>query len=371
MFRQLAVIVPTFNEVGNVARLTELVGETLKDVDWEIIFVDDDSTDGTPDALLELSRSNPRVRFIRRVGRRGLSSACIEGMLSSHAPYLAVMDADLQHDETLLPEMLRLLVEENYELVSASRFLGSATNQGLSAARTRLSMAGIALAEKVIRANLTDPLTGFFALRREVIDEVVYDLSQAGFKILVDIFASAGRRLRYKEVPMNFRSRLSGESKLDVMISLEFITLLIDKVLGHIVPLRFVKFVLIGAMGVALHLLTLALLYSGLETSFMNAQVVATWVAMTFNFVLNNTFTYRDRRLKGRAFLFGLLSFYAICSIGALINVQVADFLYDHRIWWLLAGALGAVCGSVWNFGVSSTFTWGAARKRPARPSAA
>jgi len=371
MSRQFAVIVPTFNEVGNVAKLAELIEQTLAGIDWEVIFVDDDSSDGTPDALLHLSRSNPRVRFIRRVGRRGLSSACIEGMLSTHAPYLAVMDADLQHDETLLPEMLRLLVEEQYELVSASRFLDGASNQGLSSSRTRLSMAGIALAEAVIRADLTDPLTGFFALRRELIDEVVYSLSQAGFKILVDIFASAGRRLRYKEIPLHFRSRLSGESKLDAMISLEFITLLIDKVLGQIIPLRFVKFVLVGATGMALHLLILTLLHSGLGWSFLSGQAVATWIAMTFNFVLNNTFTYRDRRLKGRAFLFGLLSFYAICSVGALINIRLADFLYDHGIWWLIAGALGAVCGSVWNFGVSSTFTWRAARKRPSRRMAA
>ncbi|MBW8725460.1 MAG: glycosyltransferase family 2 protein [Inquilinus limosus] len=355
---ELAVVVPTLNEVGNVGRLVELLDAALAGIAWEVIFVDDDSTDGTAEAVYRIAESRDNVRCLKRIGRRGLSSASVEGMMATGAPYLAVMDADLQHDETLLPKMLARLKADKLDIVVASRFLPGSDLGTFSEKRERLSGLGIRLARMVVPKELTDPLSGFFMLRRPLIEEVADRLNGQGFKILLDIFASAGRPLRFAELPFVFRSRLSGESKLDFAVSLEFLMLIFDKVLGGTIPARFILFVMVGLSGVAVQLALVGLFLHGFNWDFYWAQAVAIVAAMTSNFALNNRITYRDKQLRGRDFLRGLLSFYAACAIGAVISLQVAEFLFEQHLPWALASFLGAALSSVWNFGVTSTFTW-------------
>lgn len=367
---QLAIIVPTLNERDNVEPLLGLLDQTLQGESWQVVFVDDDSTDGTLEVLHRLARERANVSVIQRVGRRGLSSACIEGMLATAAPFLAVMDADLQHDETLLPRMLGLARDEGYEIVVASRFAEGASAAGLSShAREMVSRVGNTLSRLVTRVPLTDPLSGFFLLRRDLLDRVVHALSGTGFKILLDIFASSPAPPRYAELGFTFRSRQAGESKLDTQVLWEFGMLLADKTLGRWLPVRFILFVTVGLLGVGVHLAVLGGLLH-LNISFLWAQAAATLVAMTSNFTINNSFTYRDRRLKGLRFVTGLLSFYLICAIGAVINVRIAELIFEQGIHWALAGFLGAMVGSVWNFGVSSTITWGPQRLRRRRAKA-
>ena len=361
---EVCIVIPTLNEAGNVRPLYDRLKLALEGIAWEAIFVDDNSSDGTREELLSISRADARVRFLHRINRRGLSSACVEGMLASTASYLVVMDSDLQHDEKLVPEMLRYLVEGNYDIVLGSRFAEGSKCEGLSAGREKLSRVGIRLANLVLGVQLTDPLTGFFAMPREVLLRVVNKLSLKGFKIVVDIFASSPRKLRHKELPMHFRERLRGESKLDTVIYAEFLFIIADKLFGWLVPVRFLLFVLVGSSGVILHLSVLGLLYRWAEARFVLAQAVATYVAMVSNYCINNLLTYYDQRLRGWAFLLGLLSFCAICSIGAAVNLLVAEFLFSTNVPWLLAGLLGAVVGAVWNYGVSSTFTWKKIGKR-------
>lgn len=365
---QLAIIVPTLNERDNIDPLVALLDRTLAGERWQVVFVDDDSTDGTLEVLHRLAQSRDNVSVLRRVGRRGLSSACIEGMLSTVAPELAVMDADLQHDETLLPRMLAMLREGPRDIVIASRFAAGGNADGLSSTERRhMSRLGNALARRLTRAPLTDPLSGFFVLRRSLLDQVVHDLSGTGFKLLVDILASSPSVPRYAEIPMGLRPRRAGESKLDSQVIREFGMLVADKTLGRWVPVRFVLFVMVGLMGVAVHLAVLGALLKGAGVAFESAQIAATVVAMTSNFVVNNAFTYRDRRLRGWAFLRGLLSFYLVCAIGAVINVRVASLVFDAGLLWVLAGMAGAAVGAVWNFGVSSIVTWGPRRGGPRR----
>jgi dolichol-phosphate mannosyltransferase len=355
----LAIIVPTLNERGNLRPLLDRLERALAGIRWEVIFVDDDSRDGSIDVLRHLQQRLPQVRAIQRVGRRGLSSACIEGMLASAAPYLAVMDADLQHDETILPEMMRRLQQSDLDIVIGSRFVpGGNANAGLSHRRLQLSQLGSSMSRMISGAGLADPMSGFFMLRRSFLEQTVRRLSGHGFKILLDLFASSPREVRFAEVPYTFRQRHAGESKLDSVVMLEYLTLIGDKLLGEYVPIRFVIFVLVGLFGVLVHLTMLALFFKGMELAFYPAQVLATLIAMTFNFNLNNLLTYRDRRLRGRGLIYGHLSFYLVCSIGAIANFQIAEMLYDMRVPWALAGLLGAVVGAVWNYGVSSTFTW-------------
>lgn len=354
----LTVVVPTFNEALNVPLVVERLDKVLYGIRWEVVFVDDDSPDGTADVARTLATADPRVRVIRRIGRRGLSTACVEGVLSSAAPYFAVMDGDLQHDDSVLPEMVRRLREEKLDIVVGSRYLDGERTGGLDGgARRFISRFGGKVARLVLKAELTDPMSGFFAMSRAAFDETVRNLSQQGFKILLDLFASAPRPLRFAEVPCDFHARQHGESKLDTMAAWEFGILVLDKLIGRYVPVRFAIFALVGGTGIVVHLGILWLM-SVLGYTFAPAQSVAVIAAMTWNFILNNFITYRDQRLRGFAFFTGLLSFYLIGAVGAFANIGIAQILFEQgRSWWL-AGIAGALIGVVWNFTMSSFFTW-------------
>ena len=354
---ELTVVVPTRNERGNIGPLLERLERALSGVNWEVVFVDDDSPDGTADVVRAIARANPRVRCIQRVGRRGLSSACIEGILSSSAPFAAVIDADLQHDEKLLPRMFHDAVGENLDVVVGSRHVEGGSLGDWAQSRRRVSTFATRLARFAVKTELTDPMSGFFLVRRTAFDATMRHLSGRGFKILVDLFASAPEPLRFKELPYRFGERHSGESKLDSVVILEYINLLLEKTVGRFVPVSFLLFAIVGALGVAVNLTTLGLARNVM--SFTAAKALATIVAMTSNFFINNVVTYRDVRLKGWNQVCGLLSFYAICSLGAVADVGISSLLYNTQgtEWWL-SGLAGIAVGSVWNYAMASAFTW-------------
>ncbi|HVH75917.1 MAG TPA: glycosyltransferase family 2 protein [Stellaceae bacterium] len=355
---ELAVVIPTLNEVDNVAIIVERLAAVLDGVHWEAIFVDDDSADGTADRVREIARARGNIRCLQRLGRRGLASACIEGVLASAAPYVAVMDGDLQHDESLIPAMLAAIKERRLDVVVASRHKPGGGLGDWQRSRVRISDIASRLGRLVIKAELSDPMSGFFLIERGAFEKTMRGLSGQGFKLLLDIFASSPVPLAFAELPYRFRRRLHGESKLDTLVAWEYLMLLLDKLTGGIVPVRFLLFGLIGGLGILTHLATLwAMLRSGF-VDFPAAQGIATVVAMTGNFLLNNLFTYRDRRLKGWRILTGLLSFYAVCGVGAAANVGVAFELFGAGHAWWLAGLGGAAVGVVWNYAVSSLVTW-------------
>jgi len=355
---KLAIIIPTLNERDNVEPLVARLVSTLPDVAWEALFVDDDSRDGTSEWVRAVARRNPRVRCLQRIGRRGLATACIEGVLATASPYVAVMDADLQHDERLLPQMLSVLESGAADLVVGSRYVPGGGIGNWDRGRARMSGLATLLARVICKADVADPLSGFFMCRREVFEGAMRRMSGQGFKILLDLLASSPEPLRVRELPYTFGERHSGESKLDLLITWEYAMLLADKLVGHIVPVRFALFALIGGLGLLVHLAALWIGLSILGFGFRAAQGVATVVAMTSNFFLNNQFTYRDQRLRGLALLRGLVVFYLICGLGAVANVGVASYAFTSSHTWWLAGVAGAVVGSVWNFAMSSVFTW-------------
>lgn len=355
---ELAVVIPTFNERENVPLLLAALADTLTGIEWEVIFVDDNSPDGTAERVREVAVTNRRVRILERVGRRGLSSACIEGMLATPAPYIAVMDADLQHDEKILPKMLERMKSEHLEIVVASRKITGGSMGEFAKGRVWLSNVGTWISRLVCRSEVSDAMSGFFLVDRTYVRETVPRLTGAGFKILLDLIASSPRPVLLGEVPYHFRNRQLGESKLDLNAELEYLHLLIDKLIGKFIPTRFALFVLVGTLGVFVHLGTLALLYRHEHIDFTVSQTVATIVAMTGNFLLNNTVTFRDRRLKGWRLLTGLLTFYLACSIGAVASVSFAQFMLNSHVAWYLAGISGMAISSVWNYGVNDLLTW-------------
>ena len=355
---ELAVVIPTLNEKDNVVPLVELLDAVLDGVSWEVIFVDDDSPDATAKRIREISRRDRRVRCLQRIGRRGLTTACIEGALATSAPYVAVMDADMQHDEKLLPQMLATLKSEPVDLVVGSRYVVGGGIGGWNSARASMSAFATRLSGLICKADIADPMSGFFMLRREVLEGALRRLSGQGFKILLDILASSPRPLQFRELPYEFRERQRGESKLDTLVAWEYMMLIADKLVGHIVPVRFALFAFVGGIGLLIHMSTLWFALTVVGVTFDPAQASAAVAAMTSNFFLNNMFTYRDRRLRGLALLRGLVSFYAICALGAVANVGIAGYVFSRNEVWWLAGLAGVAVGSVWNYAVSSVFTW-------------
>lgn len=353
---ELSVVVPTFREKDNIGLLVQKLDSALTGIAWEVIFVDDDSPDGTATEAKLLSRRDSRVRCIRRVARRGLAGACIEGILSSSAPYVAVMDCDLQHDERILPRMFELLKEGGVDLVVGSRY-STGGNSALSKRRDAISRSATSLAHRLTGVALNDPMSGFFMMRRDCFDPLAPSLATDGFKILLDIVLTARGSLRIHEEPYRFGLRQHGESKLDARVVLDFLGLLLAKVTGNVLSIRFLSFSLVGALGLVVHLAVLRLSLAG-GFGFPSAQTTAVMVAMCSNFFVNNQLTYRDKRLRGFGLVRGLAGFCAVSSVGAVANIGMATWLYAQQPVWWLAGAAGAIMGAFWNYSLSTLLVW-------------
>ena len=358
---ELAVVLPTLNERANIAPMVARLEEALGPAGWEAVFVDDNSRDGTAEEARRIGRTDPRIRVIQRIGRRGLASAAIEGMCATAAPFVAVMDADHQHDPALLVEMLAAVKSGEYDLAYASRFAEGGNADGLSSkSREKGSRVANALARKLTGTELSDAMSGYFLIRTETLRQQADNLSGIGFKIMLDILATARPKLRVKELPLKFAERLAGESKLDHGVALDFLAGLYERYFGRFIPTRFALFGTVGVIGVGVHMSVLAATFQTGLTNFSFGQAIATMVAMTFNFWLNNWLTYRDQKLTGSDSLFwGWLRFCLTCSVGAFANVAAATVLKDGGFTWWIAALIGILLASVWNYALSSRFVWG------------
>jgi dolichol-phosphate mannosyltransferase len=361
---EISLIVPAYRERDNIEPLLAALERTLTGLDWETIIVVDDALDGTEDVVRERAQQDRRVRCIHRIGRRGLASACIEGMLSSSAPYVAVMDADLQHDEALLPQLLEAAKRDGADLVVASRYMAGGSTGELAAERVLVSRLASRLSAVLCR-GLTDPMSGFFLVRRTFLEKVVRRLYGRGFKILLDLVAAARGGVRVIELPYRMRSRVYGESKLGLRVIAEFFMLLLYHLTGRLLPARFFLFAAVGVSGLGVHLAVLSACFRFSGTGFLASQALATLAAMTSNFFLNNAFTYADQRLRGPRLWRGLLAFYLACGIGSLINLALAEWLYLKGFAYPAAGLSGAVVAALWNFFTTASWTWGAVRRGP------
>lgn len=353
----LAVIIPTLNERDNVAPLLAALDRALSGREWEAVFVDDGSTDGTPEAIEAIAHYRRDVRLIRRHGRRGLSTAIIEGMMATTAPVVASIDADMQHDEAILPR-LHDAVLAGADVAVGTRYACGGSCGEWEASRVRKSEFATRLAAIVTKTRVSDPMSGFFVARRDAVLDAVPNMSGVGFKVLLDLLASSPRPLAVAEVPYTFRPRTAGESKLDSMVALEYLLLLLDKVTRGAVPARMILFLGVGAAGLIVNLAALDLLLNIAGFGFRIAQTAAVALSILFNFALNNWLTYNDRRLKGLAWLRGLATFMLVCGIGAIAQVGISEMVYDERRIWWIGGLAGAAVGAVWNYAASSFITW-------------
>lgn len=326
---ELTIVVPTLNERDNIVPFLAKVEAVLTDVAWELIFVDDDSPDGTADAVRTIARSDPRVRCLQRLGRRGLSTACIEGILASASLYVAVMDADMQHDERLLPQMLNLLKSATCDLAVGSRYIPGGGVGDWQSSRANISGFATVLSRLVCRVRIADPMSGFFMLRRDVFEGSMRRLSGQGFKILLDLIASSPRTLRVQELPFEFRTRQYGKTKLDTLVAWEFVMLLADKTLGSKVPVQFVTAAFITAFGFAINLVTRWVALDMWDASQIASRIAAISVSAGGIFFLNQLFTHRDNRLAGRQLAHRILIFFLSTIAFGLLTINAASACFN------------------------------------------
>ena len=356
---ELSVIAPTFMESANVERLVAALRAALGALRWQVIFVDDASPDGTAETIKALAADDARVSCLRRVGRRGLAGAVMEGALASAAPFVLVMDADGQHDAALIPAMLMRLRGGQADVVVASRYLADASAaDGLGAARLRMSHVANRLAARLCGLALSDPMSGFFMARREVFDAVATQVQPGGFKVLFDLLTASRTPLRVEEIALLFAPRTSGGSKLDRRVMLEYLCLLAARASGSLISPRLLLYALIGASGMAVHFAILWPILAWGRLGFGSANLLGAVAAMGSNYLLNNEITYRDRRRRGRRLATGLLRYALFCAAGLLINLTVALQLRTWTGAWWVGGAGGALAGAAWNYTAASLSVW-------------
>ena len=355
---QISVVVPTYNEADNMAAIYEGLATVLAEKSWELIVVDDDSPDGTADAVRRLAKQHDNVRCVQRTQERGLCSAVHWGVQAAHGDYIVVMDGDLQHDPALIPAMIEALGKGD-DIVSGSRFLASARAVGLSSdLRNSLSLWGNRLVNLFLGTRLTDPLTGFFATSRPLFLRSIPRMQADGFKVFFDLLYR-NRKATLKELAFDFRARQHGESKLQLYVFWLLMCDMISKLSGGLVPPRLVSFVGVGLIGSTVHF---SLLYASLALGavFWVAQTIATVTAMVFNFTINNILTYSTDRLRSGSFFKGLLLYSLIASFGIVANVSTAQLTHEHfKAHTFLAASVGIVIDVIWRFVVSNRLIWG------------
>ena len=360
----VSIIVPTYQESANIPILFERVKVALDGLPWEMIVVDDDSPDGTSNVAFGLAAKDRRLRCLRRVNRSGLAGAVIEGWMASSADFVAVIDGDLQHDEYVLRVMHRTLAEGTDDLVIGTR-LRKESGGSLTPARQRLSDMGAWFFRRIGGVAVTDPMSGFFMIRREIISCLAPRLSPDGFKILADVVLSASGNLNIVEVTYGFRKRNAGESKLTPLVAIDFLGLVVHHATAGALPIRFVLFAMVGAVGLVVHIAALSAIVEWFNMlAFDSGQLIATLLAMASNFILNNEITYRAYRYRGPSLILGFVTFALGCSVGAIANIDVASWLYKANQTWWVAGLAGALLSVVWNYAVSTNLIWRPGRRR-------
>ena len=363
MFKEeflITVIVPTLNEVGNIEKFISRIQKVLEQTKFQILFVDDNSKDGTINRINEFKKRYDNIDLIVRVGRRGLSGACIEGIQKAKSTYFAVIDCDLQHDEKLLVKMLKAFNEnKSLDLVVGSRHVNNGnSNKGLSYIRNLGSRYAIKLTQKLLKIEINDPMSGFFMAKKSSILSILNKLQPNGFKILADILATSRGNLITKELGYEFKKRDFGHSKMNFSVMLELLGLILSHLSFGIISIRFVLFGFVGFSGVIVQLMSTYFFFKIITLSFFYSHLISIFITMTSNFYLNNSLTFKDHSLAGRSFLKGLISFYIVCSIGAFANIAVAEKIFNSIEIWYIASLIGALIGALWNFIFSSLFTW-------------
>ncbi len=351
----LSIIIPTFNEKENVRKISRKISDILKDNDYEIFFVDD-STDVTPNILEEVSAGNENIRFIHREHRRGLATAVALGFRKTTGDILCVMDADLQHPPELLKTMLDKIMS-GAELVVPSRFIHGSDDGGLRRNRKLISITARLMAWFFLRRarTLSDPMSGFFMMKRHVIEGI--ELDPVGWKILLEILVK-GRFDQIVEIPYRFRPRRGDSSKMSVKEQLNYLHHIMRLVSVSSEDSRFWKFTAVGMSGVIVNLSVYSILFAVMKLPVVLAGTLAAVIAMFSNFLLNSKYTWPDT--DRRQFFRSLSLFYIFCGLGVVINsIVLAGLTHWFHLNNYLAQLMGITAATLWNFTTNNRWNWG------------
>ena len=305
-------------------------------------------------------KNSSTIRLIHRIGRKGLAGAVIEGVYAANADFVAVMDCDMQHDETKLLEMIELFSKNtSLDIVIGSRFTetGDISEKAFSKMRALGSKITTFIIKKVLNIASTDPLSGFFMVKKETFLKSSEKFTNSGFKILADFLATSGTSIEIREIGYTFKNRVAGESKMSFLTAFELFGLVLSQILKGRVSIRFILFCMVGLSGIFVQLLITGLAML-LINQFPTSQTLGIFAAMTSNYFLNNAITFQERKLKSIDLIRGLFSFYIICSLGAFANIAIATYVFVFSSNWLISSFIGACFGAVWNFTLTSIFTW-------------
>lgn len=362
----VSVIIPTYNERENIPILLERLAEILADFDYEIVVVDDDSPDRTWQVADDIGARNHRIRVLRRVGSRGLSSAVIDGMASARGSVLAVMDADLQHDETVLPDIIAAVLDDEADICLGSREAPGGSYGQFGPIRRLVSWSGAQLARCLLGVTVSDPMSGYFAVSREHFDSVRGTINPQGFKILLELLAR-GTRPRVAEIGYRFRIRTWGQTKLNPSVALAYLWSLLNLALARAVPSAFAAYVAIAVTGLSLRL-SLTSVFSLMGWSAPGfGPLLATELAILFEFAGHSSFTFARRRPLGRGrisalFRFHLVSLHAVLALTGLTTVVESRLSASGAIVELLTAlglsAVGIVATITLSFVLNSSLTW-------------
>ena len=355
----VALIVPTYNERENIEALYTTVASALSGLDWEIMFVDDNSPDGTAAAAEALASKDPRVRLVVRFHDRGLTSAVLQGIYSVTMPNVVVTDADLQHDLLKVPEMLRLLNADEADLVIATRYQAEGSAGGLSTRfRTLLSDLGTRIGKVLFRVPVSDPMSGFFAFRRKSLLPVLTRVDPLGFKILLDVLLLGRGQMRVREVPYSFHSRHAGSSKLNWRVQWDFMIQVLYHLMHGFIPHDLISFVLVGASGAVLQFTILGIFYAaGLAAE--TGQAAAIVSVTLWNFLLNHYLTFHRELKLGRDLLQKFVLYALATAIGIMLNISAATLTLESlRLSRLPESLLGACIDTIWRFAIARSLIW-------------
>jgi dolichol-phosphate mannosyltransferase len=358
---RLTVVLPTYNERDNVRVIAERLLSWKSEFDLELIFVDDDSIDGTADAVRQLARVHEQIRLVFRVGRYGLSSAIKEGILNATGDVVAVMDCDGQHDPAAVEQAVEALLASDADVVVGSRFALGAAIHGLSRQRERNSNLANAVARFSLPCyrQLTDYMSGFFVLRPDRCLPFVRQVDVNGFKFFYELLAVCRGQLAVSEVPLAFQPRVHGTSKLNLAVVWDLGVSIVHTLLMRAIPRRAVSFALVGCFGICVHLLAFAIAGGLFGLPFESAQGMAVLTAAISNYLFNNMLTFRAQQLRGTTLLFGLLRFLVVASFGMVANVGLSSAFYHHVSAQALPAILtGIAVDFVWKYVASSRFVW-------------
>lgn len=359
---ETSIIIPTLNEAQNISILISKIKKTMEGNNYEIIVVDDNSEDGTWAIADKLLKEDSNGFCIKRMHRNGLSAAVVEGMSQASGDYLIVMDGDMQHDETIIPKIVEKLKSENTDICVCSRNLLKEDGYGdLTLYRKFISKSAIFLFHTMTGKNLTDPVSGFFGIKKPIFDKNLQKINPTGFKILLEFIKSTPPS-KITEIGYQFKKRVYGHTKLTIDVSIEYLLALIDMRFGWLIPIKFVKFGVVGFFGSLINYFSF-INFIYLTQDLLLSAIISVQLGILWSYFCNNFFTFSEQRFRGKKLFLGLivyefLSLYGL-TIQYLISRNLLDYYGDNleNLTYFIY-AIAVLGGSIVNFLIHSNVTW-------------